>query len=156
MPKLLYPSFLSDPNEYQQAEAYWQKMWALVLRRAGQTEEWQSPWLTNRYADGTPCPDGNPIFTAVHQGRRLGVRVIQESEGKPDDIGLDWWVDFVGEESEPDAIRELVIACVLSEQTESVVSQLLYEWVTQGQVPAPAPTTTPVFPELHPEPEAKG
>jgi hypothetical protein len=155
MPKLLYPSFLSDRREYQQAEAYWHRVWALVLGRAGQADEWQSPWLANSYADGTLCRTGNPIFTAVHPGRRLGVRVIQEPEGEPGDIDLDWWVDYVGEKAEPDAIRELVIACVLSDQTEAVVSPLLYEWVTGGKAAAPAPAASPACPELCREPESQ-
>jgi len=73
--------------------------------------------VPQRACRSTRPGDGNPIFTTVCPGRRLGVRVIQYSPESPHEVDLDWWVDSFGDEKSPDSIRELVISCVLSAQT---------------------------------------
>ena len=77
------------------------------------------------FADGTPFPDGNPIFSAVCPSRRLGVRVIQI--GLDAESGLETWTDTFGE----DEVRELVITCPLTEQNLDEAIQLMRTWITQ-------------------------
>ncbi len=131
MPKFYYPQFLSDANQYAQAEAFWQQKWEEVVRKAGQTHRWRWPWIRN------PLRDGNPIFSAIDEERKLAVRIIQEEPSAADDVPLDWWVDTFGEDTDPDAIRELVIACILSDQTAVRLNDLLSSWITKGEVTTP-------------------
>src|SRR5438105_15742731 len=115
MVKPLFPNFLNDPNEYHQAETLWRERWDELVRRVGQERQWVTPWLTTTFANGTPFADGNPIFSAVAPDRRLGVRVIQvEPSEEPRE--LSYWTDTFAE-GEPEAIKELVIACTLTPQT---------------------------------------
>src|SRR5260370_23659459 len=75
--RFLFPNFLIDGREYQQAEAFWLKNWTELTRAVGQTQLWKSPFYTTTFVRGTPCRDGDPIFSAVDSARRLGIRVIQ-------------------------------------------------------------------------------
>ena len=115
MIKFLYPRFLTDSAEYDQAAALWKERWEKLITRAGQQGEWDSPWINTTFADGTPCRDGNPIFSAVCPKRRLGVRVIQQ---EPADAPreLEFWTDTFGG-GDPLATKELVISCVLTSET---------------------------------------
>jgi hypothetical protein len=135
MAKLLFPQFLSDVGQYEQAEAYWREMWAAVVSLAGRAHEWRSPWLDNRFGDGSPCRDGNPIFSAVNDREKRGVQILQYQHTAPDEVDLDWWLDFFGEKTEPTSIQKLVVSCVLSDCTAGKVQDLLVDWVTRGQVP---------------------
>ena len=81
-----------------------------------------------------PSPDGNPIFTAVCEPLRRGVRIIQEEPGEAGDSDLDWWVDSFGDEADPGAVRELVISCCPSRENAAEIEQLLREWVRGGAV----------------------
>ena len=63
--KVLFPNYLKDPTEYQMAEQLWQEQWATLLRSLPLGEPWRTPWLNNSFANGTPCRDGNPIFSAL-------------------------------------------------------------------------------------------
>jgi hypothetical protein len=64
------------------------------------------------------------------------VRIIQEEPGEPDDVDLDWWIDTFGDEREPDAIRELVIACAPSLENAGAIERLLSQWVKDGELKA--------------------
>src|SRR2546426_3076616 len=104
MSKFLYPCLLSNAKEYRQAEAFWRTLWNEVTERAGQAGEWRFPWMKNEYADGTAVQDGNPIFSAVADKRKMGVRIIQEEKTSPDHVELDYWVDRFGEATDPSSI----------------------------------------------------
>ena len=132
MAEELFPQFLNDTEQYWQAQGYWRDLWQQLLDRTGQAVSWKTPWLREDPADG------NPIFTAVCPGRRLGVRVIQYSPESADEVDLDWWVDWFGDEKAPDGVRELVISCVLSARTVPLVERLLHDWTTNGAVHLPS------------------
>ena len=132
MVKYIFPNFLNDPEEYVQAEALWQTRWQELIRSVGQEGLWKSPWINTTFANGTPCRDGNPIFSAVCHSRRLGLRVIQqEASGNPRE--LDFWTDTFAE-GEPEAVNELVISCVLTDETLGDAFDLLHQWVAEGEV----------------------
>jgi hypothetical protein len=136
MAKPLFPNFLNDPNEYRQAEALWRERWDELVRRVGQGQKWRTPWLTTTFADGTPFADGNPIFSAVAPDRRLGIRVIQvDPSEEPSELSV--WTDTFAE-GQPEAIKELVIACALTPQTLGHSLSLMERWITKEEVGAPA------------------
>jgi hypothetical protein len=130
MAKPLFPNFLNDPNEYRQAETLWRERWDELVRRVGQERQWVTPWLKTTFANGTPFADGNPIFSAVAPERRLGVRVVQVEpcEGPPE---LSTWTDTFAE-GEPEAIKELVIACTLTREALDESLALIEQWISKG------------------------
>lgn len=131
MTKILFPNFLTNPNEYAQAEKYWQERWDALVKLAGQEGEWKAPWLQTTFADGTPFHTGDPIFSAISNSRDLAIRVIQH-ESETEDFELDTWVECFGEESESNSIRVLVISCTLSEETVRQACDAMYSWMIKG------------------------
>lgn len=142
MSAFLYPKFLSDIAEYAQAEARWAREWASLLKAERQEWLWESPWLKNSFADGEACRDGNPIFSAYSPRLRLGARVIQiEPEGTQRELYA--WVDTFGK-GEAEAITELVVTCVLTEQTLLDVLDLFKSWLRDGR-DVVIPVSSPQF-----------
>jgi hypothetical protein len=132
MIRSIYPNFLSQPQEYDKAEAVWKDRWQQLLSRAGESQLWKTPWLNSTFADGTPCRDGNPILSSVCTSRRLGVQVIQhDPKDGPDDFVF--WTDTFAE-GQPQEVRTLVISCVLNDATIQRASELLEDWINRGEV----------------------
>ena len=129
MVQFMLADFLNDPAKYAQAEAIWRERWDTVLRELGQQDQWQTPWINTVGNDGTPFRDGNPIFSAVCSARHLGVRVIQV-EPVGDSHEFTSWIDTFAE-GDPDAIKELVIHCVLSDATLREAETLIKGWIDQ-------------------------
>jgi hypothetical protein len=128
----LFPDFLRDPREYGQARTLWVERWEELVRSAGQAAAWESPFYTTKYVDGTPCRDGNPIFSAGDPVRRIGVRVIQfEPTGDAGEL-VSWRNTFA--KGEPEEIEELVISCSLTDETLSKACDLIRQWITGGHV----------------------
>lgn len=132
MGRYLFPNFLTDAQEYEQVETLWRERWEDLINRLGQEWLWESPWLNTAFADGTPCRDGNPIFSAVSHYRRLGVHVNQL---KPSDEPMEFyvWTDTFAKGSS-EAIKELVISCVLTDQTLLEAIDLIKRWVIEEEV----------------------
>ncbi len=127
-----YPNFLTDPQEYQAAQALWQKRWNNLIEHRGEANLWKSPWLGTTFADGTPMLDGNPIFSAYSLARRRGIRIIQfELVNDPKEMSV--WIDKFAP-NEPEEVSELVIACVLSDETLHTAINLMDQWITLGEV----------------------
>jgi hypothetical protein len=147
MADLLYQNFLNDPQEYEQAQAHWKQGWQDLVRKLRLEKSWTSPWLNTTFADGTPFRDGNPIFTAVCTSRHLGIRVIQ-LEPLANSPELEFWTDTFAEGG-PQAIRELVISCALSQETFRAALDLMSEWIERETIPPGpegAPPTEPAGP----------
>lgn len=124
-----FASFLEDPLQYARAVDYWVQLWERVdpLRRL--IDGWEHPWFSARLADGSLDMDGNPIFTAFSPSLRKGVRVIQD-QPTSDRVEFQFWYDtFGGSIRDPEAIRELVIACALSDETADLSLQTMRDWV---------------------------
>ncbi len=128
MPHWLFPESLKDGSTYAQAQRYWEDIWTRVLLTTGQDGSWEYPWMQN------PIPDGNPVFSAMSRPLRRGVRIIQEEPRDPDDVDLDWWLDYFGEKTAPEALRELVIATCPSRENAAALERLITQWVRDGKV----------------------
>jgi len=123
---VLFPHFLTDPDEYLLVERYWRGLWDQVDPLDRATFEWSYPWL----GTGSPAiKDGNPIFSAYSPILARGVRIIQEEPIRPE-LEFHVWLDtFGGDITEPDRIHELVISCVLSSAVPNLVLSLLAPWI---------------------------
>jgi hypothetical protein len=146
MVNYLFAHFLSDPREYKQAETVWRACWDDLVRRVGQQELWKSPWANTYSVNGTPIQDGNPIFSAISPRRRLGVRVIQlEPADNPRELYV--WTDTFAEGS-PEEIKELVVSCVLTNQTLHDAVDLMKQWITEEKIgPLEEANQEPICPE---------
>jgi hypothetical protein len=134
MERFLFPDFLNDSEQYQQAQDLWQRTWNELVAEVGQTSLWQTPFYATTFADGTPCRDGDPIFSAVDPTRKIGVRVIQfEPTGHVGELAS-WRNTFA--KGEPEEIEELVISCSLTDSTLSKACDLIRQWITKGPVDA--------------------
>jgi hypothetical protein len=132
MTRALYPNFLEDPRQYEQAEESWRRHWRDLVRRAGEPDLWETPWGNTTFADGTPCRDGNPIFSAVCRSRRLGIQVIQlEPSEHPRELSC--WIDTFAR-GEPEEIQVLAISCVLTNHTQLDAVDLMNQWITCEEV----------------------
>jgi hypothetical protein len=128
---IFHPNFLSDPTEYALSKRYWQELFRSITHEAGVSDSWRDPWLNMTFVDGTSFADGNPIFSALSPNRKLGVRIIQLDPANPgEDPSWSSWIGVFGDGDE--AIRELVISCVLSDESAMQASNHLRLWVTDG------------------------
>jgi hypothetical protein len=128
----IFPDFLHEPRQYEQAAALWLRRWQDLAQYTRQSHLWKSQWLTTTFCDGTPCQDGNPIFSAVAASRKLGIRVIQHEIGDQQ-RPLTFWTNTHAK-GEPEEIQELVIACCLTEYTLSMALDIMQQWMTKGAV----------------------
>jgi hypothetical protein len=135
MPHYRFPKFTEDSRVSAEMEQYWQDLWERVIQLAPDGWRWTTPWMKN------PQADGNPIFTAVCPDLHRGVRIIQEQVPGLGESDCDFWTDYFGEISDPEAIRELVIACCPSRENEQKVEKMLRRWVQQGNVGIDIPVT---------------
>jgi len=124
--------FLEDEQQYRHAEQFWRDLWERLVKEAGASEQWQSPWL------GVPFRDGDPIFSAVSPSLGRGVHVIQHTPTS-DGLELEWWVDRFGEEGVDDVIDQLVVSCALSDVSAELARNIIYPWITRGEVEPATP-----------------
>ncbi len=120
---LFYKSFLNDFGEYRASEKHWEDLW----KQSGSTPDWICPWASTGAPD---CLDGNPIFSAYSPLVRRAVRIIQH-EPTTDNVEIRAWPNFAGGSVfDPEAYRELVIACALSDVSSQYALSLIRPWVT--------------------------
>lgn len=118
----LFAHFLTNSAEYSQAQAEWAKLWESIPDR--DEYGWRSGWFELQQAN-----DGNPIFTAISDANQKAIRVIQY-EPTSNDVEIDCWLDtFGGPVIDPSSIRELVIACALSDESKQIAHELMAAWV---------------------------
>ncbi len=123
---LMHSDFLNDETEYRRAETYWNQLWTRIDPLPKRAFGWVTPWV------GTGSPsllDGNPIFSAYSLRLRKGIRIIQHAPTE-DQLELAFWLDtFGGPVTDPESIRELVIACALSDVAAIEANSLMSRWV---------------------------
>jgi hypothetical protein len=127
----LFRNFLDDPNEYFEAEKVWRVKWEDLAKRLMQSESWITPWVETKFADGTPQRDGNPIFSAIDRSGHRAIRIVQMQKSAGPE--LSFWIDnFALGQSE--AVQELVIACVLGDETLLQAIDLMTQWMAENRV----------------------
>jgi hypothetical protein len=130
MPIYKFKNFLSDPQVYAEAEKYWYDLFRSILATSEKKAQWKK-WFDTSFLDGTPIRDGNPIYSMVSHELRKGVRIIQD-EPDPSCPEIVAWMGTFGDYSCEECIEELVISCVLSDETEKVARKLIYAFVVDN------------------------
>lgn len=134
MVRHLFARFLEVPSEYEGAKTYWVNLWNRIDAWQRLQRDWRHPWLSSGVVAGEELRDGNPIFSAYSPQTRYGIRIIQYPP-ESDRLEFDWWLDtFGGPATDPRAIRELVIACALSEEAARQASELVENWCLRGEI----------------------
>lgn len=129
----LLKHFLENREEYAEAEKLWTQTWLKLIKRVGQQKRWKVPWFEPKFGNGTPMANGNPIFTAVDRSRRITVRIIQVPPKTERETDLAFWTDTFGK-GDPEELEELVIACVLSDETLAQATDLMTKWAKNGSL----------------------
>jgi hypothetical protein len=129
MVQYLFPNFLMDARAYEEAESLWRERWSELVRGAGEEALWRSPWFNTQYLNGERFRDGNPIFSAVSECRKIGVRVIQIAPGEAEEL-TSWTDTFAA--GDPEETKELVIHCVLTDEALSMALDLMKRWIAQA------------------------
>jgi hypothetical protein len=132
----LLPHFLEDLDEYAKAERLWVRAWSVLIQGLGQQKSWKVPWFENKFGNGEPCLDGNPIFSAVDRRRRLAVRVLQVPPETEREDDFAHWTNTFGK-GDPEELEELVIVCVLCDQTLAQATDLMTKWAKNGSLEEP-------------------
>jgi hypothetical protein len=124
----LFPTFLSNIEEYRASEHFWQDLCENILIKKEQKKQWK-PWLNVHYVDGTPFLNGNPIYSLISPDGKKGICIIQEEPSRKK-IRITAWMDRFGDIEEGDKfVEELVIACELSEESSKIANELIEIWV---------------------------
>lgn len=123
---ILFPHFLSDASEYEKCRQFWADLWDDIAIPGKAEHNWRTDWVST---GGPNIRDGNPIFSAVSTQEAKGIRVIQDAP-HPDSPEFTFWQDTVGGEiTDPEAVDELVIACVLNRRTADRTKALMACWI---------------------------
>ncbi len=134
MVRHLHARFLEDASEYRSVVTFWRTLWEKVSPTTRTARGWQHPWLFTGSDEDTVFMDGNPIFSAYSPTRLRGIRVIQYPP-ESGDLEFDCWLDtFGGKLEEPGVIRELVIACALSEEAAQQARELMEQWCEREEI----------------------
>ncbi len=121
----LFKDFMVVKSEYAKAEAFWLALWNSIPSLEISLNEWRPNWFISQ----TP-KDANPIFSAVSEKQKKGMRIIQY-ESTSEEIEFDFWLDtFGGPATDPTAIRELVIACALSPESSQAALRIISSWIS--------------------------
>lgn len=124
----MFADFNSNSDEYDGAKEYWEQLCREVIRRHSKAQDWR-PWLNTRFADGSLMEPGNPIYHLRSETLRKAIRIIQVPP-TTDKMSISTWFNKCHAES-PDGIvwDELVIHCVLSEESANEARRVLTDWM---------------------------
>jgi len=128
--RLLFSDFLQNPDSYDAAIAFWERLVTDVERSVGQEDEW-GRWIPVHYGDGTPMEkDGNPIFDGYSQALRRAFRIMQHEPGS-DEVEIAAWTKIYDLEGERTLLPEceLVVGLSLSDESARIARDLLHEWM---------------------------
>ena len=129
----MFQNFLNDPNQYAEAEHYWQQVWDRIVDPLRLHTDWH-PWIINCFANGTAIRDGNPIFNRSSKASRRCVRVIQEEFTGAEPAPEFWLERLPRYATSVGGFDELVIRCELTDVSAELVGELMGAWVTRGEI----------------------
>ena len=123
--KFKYKEFLLDVSIFDAAEEYWRQLFEEFIVEANEEQLWRE-WFPNVMGNGEKNRSGNPILTRLNEVEKRAVRVIQEDCEHYEDSHFSAWLDIFDED-----VKELVISCVLSDETEELVREVLHAYIVE-------------------------
>lgn len=119
--EILATTFGESELNYKEAQGVWFGLWSRISANA--VSDWRAPW----HADIPGWFEGNPIFSAISEKHRLGIRVIVH---EPVLAAEDLLVHWIDQREMPDGrMAELVIDCTLSRQALLEAEALIGAWI---------------------------
>jgi hypothetical protein len=124
--KAKFLNFLNSATEYEAAESYWLSLFEEYNSQLQTASQWGS-WFDLVWGNGTKKMDGNPIIVRWSSKLKKGLRIIQEEpeHEKQSDLGA-WMNKF------DDTVDELVISCILTDETEEIIRRLIKAYVVDN------------------------
>ena len=126
----LFPNFMASDSEYMLVRAFWEThVWNSIpkLSRSG----WSTPWLMQL---SPTLEGGNPIFSAWNRKLKIGLKIVQVPLEEGGDE-LSRWVEWLGGDvNDPDAVRTLVVVCILTDMNAALIKDWMQEWIEQGRI----------------------
>ena len=117
----LHSNFLKDETQYDASYRVWESLCNSLL--ATESDDW-TPWQINQFEK-----DGNPIYAIISPRSKKAVRIIQVPPGQGWD-SIRHWVDKVGDDlGDSIVVEELVIHCVLSDESINEAKRILLHWL---------------------------
>jgi hypothetical protein len=126
-----YSNFLSNNQEYEKLEFFWSRLFEEFNSILTEEKKWVF-WFENKFADGVKIYNANPIFCRINSDRNKGIRVIQDEFDEEAEKGnlIGCWMDVAWE-----SIDELVISCILTDETEAIIRRLIKAYVVDNASP---------------------
>lgn len=118
--KYLFQDFLENKKIYNLNEAYYNRLFRKI------TGEKPVPYYNIHYNNGEKFYDGNPIFSALTDGRLL--RIIQE---EPESQRI--FLRASLEKRPEDEIDELIIILELSQEAKPLLEELIRKWLVEKE-----------------------
>jgi hypothetical protein len=116
-------NFLKDEKIYQDNIELYDKLFHKI------TNDHITEWVITKFANGKPIADGNPIYSAFIESRKIAIRIIQV-EIDTDKPIFSVWINH--DPFEIKGIKELVISLQLRQDTFEDLSYLLEKFINQA------------------------
>jgi len=124
--KHIHEGFLKDRKSYEECERFWLD---IVHKSAESHAQYLEPWFQNKFANGEPVLDGNPILALRHNRNKRVLRVIQY---EPGEFSVDGraFMSAITERINDDGMKvdSLTILLEASEETAQHVEKIAGLW----------------------------
>jgi hypothetical protein len=117
-----FKDFLKNEKIYQQNV----ELYDALLHKI--TNETITGWVTTKFANGTSMFDGNPIYSAFIETKKIAIRIIQIKHDTSKPV-FNVWIN--NDPFEIKGLAELVISLQLRQDTYEDLSCLLEKFVNQ-------------------------
>ena len=130
MSDFLFRNFLKDPEEYARAKDFWLKRVEGIAPPG--TWDGYAPYAAERFANGVPFNNGNPMVTVINWRAGRAVRIVQLD---PDRFGQAYKTSFGSVRLFSDAlkkqivVKEKVILLTLQESTLRSALEAMKIWL---------------------------
>jgi hypothetical protein len=117
-----FSNFLTDKNIYSENVGLYEKLVNKI------TNETASEWMITKFANGIDIGDGNPIYSAYIENKKIAIRIIQTKI----DINASIFSTWINKNPfEMTDVKELVISLQLRQDTYEDLSYLIEIFVNK-------------------------
>lgn len=128
-----YKDVFSNPNDFDQASAFWENVARQALSGRPETEKWH-PWFNRGFANGTlDRSEGTPMTSYISWVRQRGFKIEQFGPGHgPTEFCADVRVFGRGD---PDETPYLAVMALMSSRSAKRVQALIEAWLMPDMTP---------------------